>query len=85
MSQVAHPRMAVVGQVRAHWIIAISAALTLMATVAVVLALAIVGGPAGASGPVIPPFCRRAVGAAGFEPASSRPQSGRDTRLRHAP
>src|SRR5215218_734649 len=44
MSQFTHPGVSVANQVRAHWILALSALLALLATTAVALVLAIDGG-----------------------------------------
>jgi hypothetical protein len=52
MSQVPHEAIPLTNQIRNHWIVALSALLALMATVAVVLVLAIDGGSTPASAPV---------------------------------
>jgi hypothetical protein len=52
MSHVAHPTTSLRSQFSAHWILAVSGLLALLATVAVVLVLAIDGGPADTSSPV---------------------------------
>jgi len=52
MSQVSHTAIPLSDQIRNHWIVALSALLALVATIAVVLALAIDGGSTKASAPV---------------------------------
>jgi hypothetical protein len=52
MSQVPHTAIPLTNQIRNHWIVALSALLALLATAAVVLALAIDGGSMKASAPV---------------------------------
>jgi hypothetical protein len=52
MSQVSHTTIPLTDQIRNHWIVALSALLALLATIAVVLALAIDGGSTSASVPV---------------------------------
>jgi hypothetical protein len=49
MSQVTHPTTSLRSQVRAHWIVGISALLALLATAAVALVLAIDGGSSDTS------------------------------------
>jgi hypothetical protein len=49
MSQLTHPGASVTDQLRAHWILALSALVALFATAAVVLVLAIDGGSADTS------------------------------------
>jgi hypothetical protein len=49
MSQVAHPTTSLRSQLRAHWVVGISALLALLATAAVVLVLAIDDDSSGTS------------------------------------
>ena len=52
MSQVFHTASPLTNQIRNHWVVALSALLALLATIAVVLALAIDGGSTRVSAPV---------------------------------
>lgn len=52
MSQVSHTAIPLTNQIRNHWVVALSALLALLATIAVVLALAIDGGSTKVSAPV---------------------------------
>jgi len=53
MSQVTNPTLSARNQLRAHWVVGLSALLALLATAAVVLVLAIDGGSSGIGNSVV--------------------------------